>query len=245
MEEVPRVRAAIEELLRDVEPEPFRERLLRTVEGRPPTPGVLTIRTARAVDGTVAAETAADRAAGVQLTYEGLRLTRRLLDEEPWAASGEAERDAASGADASAATARTDAATRDVPTTADDDPDVDLVAAEVLVAKGLNQLAHTGVRERVVEIVQRFGRVNSPGGPPADPPLESDFVVLAVAAGADLAAQSVPPGLVEYARDLARDLEAEQPPADALADVADDVERIVAAAEPSAEDRSRSSTMDP
>lgn len=229
MEEAPRVRAAIEDLLRDVEPEPFRERLLRTLERRHPTPGVLTVRTALAVDGAVAVETAADRAAGVQLTYEGLRLTRHLLEEEPWSSTGEP-------------TAQ-DARSSDGALPAEDDPDVDLVAAEVLVAKGIDQLAHTGVRKRVVEVVQRFGRVNSPGGPPADPPLESDVVVLALAAGADLAAQTVPPGLVEYARDLASDLDDQ--PDDALADVAEDVERIVAAAEPSAEDRSRSSTMDP
>ncbi|GAB3691774.1 hypothetical protein GCM10028857_29580 [Salinarchaeum chitinilyticum] len=222
MEEAPRVREALRESLRSIDPDPFRARLERTLEGRPLTPGVLTVRTARAIDGAVSAETAAHRAAGVQLTYEGLRLTRRLVETEPWPPAGEG------------------------------DPDVDVVAAEVLVAKGLNQLAHTGVRGRVVEIIRRFGRTHSrgaeesPAGDAAEPTLEADFVVLAIAAGADLAVQTVPPGLIEYARELAADIDADPlPDDDRIADVDGNVERIVAAVEPSAEDRSRSSTMDP
>lgn len=216
MEEARRVREALVESLGEVEPDPFRARLERTLEGRPLTPGVLTIRTARAVDATVADDAAAHRAAGVQLTYEGLRLTRHLVETEPWPPAGEG------------------------------DPDVDVVAAEVLVAKGLNQLAHTGVRGRVVEIIRRFGRTHSRDADAGEPSLEADFVVLAVAAGADLAAPTVPPGLVDYARELAAEIDADPlPDGDALADVAADVERIVAAAEPAGEDRSRSSTMDP
>jgi len=216
MEEAPRVREALYESLHEVEPAPFCARLERTLEGRPLTPGVLTVRTATAVDPTVAPEAAAERAVGVQLTYEGLRLTRRLVETEPWPPAGEG------------------------------DPDVDVVAAEVLVAKGLNQLAHTGVRGRVVEIVRRFGRTNAREADAGEPSLEADFVVLAVEAGADLVAPTVPPGLVEYARELAEEVEADPLPADGpIAGVAADVERIVAAAEPAAEDRSRSSTMDP
>lgn len=216
MEEAPRVREALYESLRAVEPAPFRTRLERTLEGRPLTPGVLTVRTARAADATVAREAATERAVGVQLTYEGLRLTRRLVETEPWPPAGEG------------------------------DPDVDVVAAEVLVAKGLNQLAHTGVRGRVVEIVRRFGRSHAREADAGEPSLEADFVVLAVEAGAELAAPTVPPGLVEYARELAAEIEADPLPSGGpIEDVAADVERIVAAAEPAAEDRSRSSTMDP
>jgi hypothetical protein len=225
MEEAPRVREALRESLREVDPDPFRARLERTLEGRPLTPGVLTVRTASAIDPTAATDAAAHRAAGVQLTYEGLRLTRRLVETEPWPPAGEG------------------------------DPDVDVVAAEVLVAKGLNQLAHTGVRGRVVEIIRRFGRIHSRplDGEGTDvsvdagePSLEADFVVLAIAAGADLAAQTVPPGLIEYARELAAEIDADPlPDGDAIADVDENVERIVAAVEPPADDRSRSSTLDP
>ena len=223
MEEAPRVREALRESLREIDPDPFRARLERTLEGRPLTPGILTVRTARAIDGTVATEAAAERAAGVQLIYEGLRLTRRLVETEPWPPAGEG------------------------------DPDVDVVAAEVLVARGLNQLAHTGVRDRVVEIIRRFGRTHSRDadgqpldGQAAEPSLEADVVVLAIAAGADLSAQTVPPGLIEYARELAAKIDADPlPDGEQIGDVADDVDRIVAAVEPPAEDRSRSSTLDP
>ncbi|AGN01079.1 hypothetical protein L593_05650 [Salinarchaeum sp. Harcht-Bsk1] len=236
MEEAPRVREALRESLREIDPDPFRARLERTLEGRPLTPGILTVRTASAIDGAVASEAAAQRAAGVQLIYEGLRLTRRLVETEPWPPAGEG------------------------------DPDVDVVAAEVLVASGLNQLAHTGVRDRVVEIIRRFGRTHSrdadgqphegdasdldAGDSPLDvddePSLEADVVVLAIAAGADLAAQTVPPGLIEYARELAAEIDADPlPDGEPIDDVAETVERIVAAAESPAEDRSRSSTLDP
>jgi len=217
MEEGPRVRAALRESLHEVAPAPFRARLERTLEGRPLTPGVLTVRTALAVDGTVALEAAAERGAAVQLTYEGLRLTRRIVETEPWPPAG------------------------------DGDPDVDVVAAEVLVAKGCNKLAHSGVRGRIVDVIRTFGRsLAREEEATQEHSLEADFVVFAVAAGADLAAQTVPPGLVEYARELAAEIDADPlPGGEAIADVGEDVQRIVAAAEPAAEDRSRSSTMDP
>jgi hypothetical protein len=215
MEEAPRVREALRESLREVDPAPFRARLERTLDGRPLTPGVLTIRTARAIDATVG-DAAADRAAGVQLSYEGLRLTRHLVETEPWPPAGEG------------------------------DPDVDVVAAEVLVAKGMESLAYSGVRDRVVEIIRRFGRTQSHDADTGEPSLEADAVVLAIATGADLAAQTVPPGLIDYARELAHEIEADPlPDGDRIADVGENVERIVAASEPSTDDRSRSSTLDP
>ncbi|ELY90395.1 hypothetical protein C483_12823 [Natrialba hulunbeirensis JCM 10989] len=76
-------------------------------------------------------------AAGVQLIYEGLRLTRTLAHEEPW------ER----------------------PTTADEvsdgmDPataDLAILAADILVARGFYLLAHTDAAEKAVQTVQAFG----------------------------------------------------------------------------------------
>lgn len=216
MEEGPAVRSAVLQSLREVSPAPFSTRLERTLEGRPLTPGVLAVRTARAVDGTIALEAAAERGAAVQLTYEGLRLTRSIVETEPWPPSEEG------------------------------DPDVDVVAAEVLVAKGLYKLSHSGVRGRIVQTIQRFGRSLSRDDAAVETSLEADFVVFAIAAGADLAAPTVPPGLVEYARELAAEIEADPlPDGPAIADVGEDVQRIVAAAEPGVDDRSRSSTMDP
>lgn len=215
MDEARLVRDALADSLEDVEPRPFRRDLQRTAEGRPLTPGVLTIRTARAVDPTVSLDAAAYHAMGVQLGYLGLREARRLIETEPWPPAG------------------------------DDDPDVDVVASEVLVAKGLNHLAHTGVRDRVVEIVRRFGRSQSRDADTGEPSLEAEFVVLAIATGADLTAQTVPPGLIEYARELAGQIDEDPIPAGAaIDDVADNVERIVAASESPTEDRSQSSTMD-
>ncbi|MDZ7731412.1 MAG: hypothetical protein U5K37_11655 [Natrialbaceae archaeon] len=82
MSEVSRVQGAIEEALADVKPGAFRERIDEHLVDIRYTPAVCTMRAARAVDGTVSDEAAAERAAGVQLSYEGLALTRSLIDEE-------------------------------------------------------------------------------------------------------------------------------------------------------------------
>jgi hypothetical protein len=72
----------------------------------------------------------ARRAAGVQLIYDGLRVTRTLAAEEPW---DDPNRD------------RTEA-------------DMAILAADVLVARGFHLLARTECAARAVGTVRRFGR---------------------------------------------------------------------------------------
>jgi len=93
---------------------------------------VLVLVTARAVDPTVDPDTVVDRAAGVQLIYEGLRLTRSVAHEEPWVTAATQESDI--------------------------DADMDVLTADVLVARGFALLACTDAAAAAVEVVRAFGR---------------------------------------------------------------------------------------
>jgi len=92
------------------------------------TPGVLVLVTARAVDPTVDPDTVVDRAAGVQLIYEGLRLTRSVAHEEPWVTAATQESDI--------------------------DADMDVLTADVLVARGFALLACTDAAAAAVEVAR-------------------------------------------------------------------------------------------
>jgi hypothetical protein len=176
---------ALAESLDGIEPAPFRERLDAVLDGTSLTPAVLVVKSARALDPGVDAETSALRGAGVQLSYEGLRLTRSLLREKEWE---HAERTPYN---------------------------LDLLASGTLVSRGFHELSETGVAMQAVDIVRRFGRdqTNTLAGEDVpDTSLESDVVKLAVNAGADLALQSVPPSVGAFAETLAAELEAEPLP---------------------------------
>ncbi|MFC4544060.1 hypothetical protein ACFO5R_19210 [Halosolutus amylolyticus] len=69
-------------------------------------------------------------AAGVQLIYEGLRLTRSLSHDPPWADSDDAA----------------------------EDGDLTILAADILVARGFYLLARTDAAGKAVRTVQAFGR---------------------------------------------------------------------------------------
>lgn len=178
---------ALEQSLADIEPVPFRERLHEVVDGVSLTPGVLTIVTARAMEPSVEETASAKRGAGVQLSYEGLRLTRAVLRERDWEVNE------------------------------DKSYYRDLLAASVLVSRGFYYLADTGVADQSVEIVRRFGRnetykQQSVTGELEDS-LEVDVIRLAVNAGADMAVQTIPPAVTSYADTIARELESEPLPA--------------------------------
>lgn len=87
------------------------------------------------------------QAAGVQLIYEGLRLTRTLAHEEPWTA---------------------------VETDSADESDLAILAADILVARGFHLLARTDAAGKAVRTVQAFGRDQTrrdavaDAGPPSD-----------------------------------------------------------------------------
>ncbi|AXG09005.1 DUF7114 family protein [Haloplanus rubicundus] len=208
MDNAVRARRAARDALADIEPERLREVLRDRLADASMTPSVLTLVSATALDAAVDADPLAERAAGVQLIYEGLRLTRTLAHDEPWA---EGEGEAARGAD------------------------LDILAADVLVSRGFYLLARTETADRAVEVVRAFGRNQTrrreadADRTALDRALEADVFALAVAAGTT--AVDVDPGedLLDYAADLAREFEGDLPPPDtALPETAAD--RILALA---------------
>ncbi|WP_254522219.1 DUF7114 family protein [Natrinema caseinilyticum] len=146
-------------------------------------------------------------AAGVQLIYEGLRLTRTLAHDEPWTAT-----------DDSAA-----------------DGDLAILAADILVARGFYLLARTDAAGKAVRTVQSFGRdqtrrtalpdEGSDGDPGTegqtdgldpttiDANLERDVLELAVLTGAVAVGETPSPWLLAVATDLADAIGPSFPPA--------------------------------
>jgi hypothetical protein len=204
METVPRVRRAVRAAVRDVEPERFRSAVYDALDDGPVAPGLLTVRCARAVASDVAVESVAERAAGVQLVYEGLRLTRTLAREEPWASNGTVDGEgsddatvegvaadgaaldgAASGATGNDRTgaggaangpARTGTITGADGRTDRETADVAVLVADVLVARGFSVLARTAAAGRAVETVRAFGRDRTLARSVADPgPLDGSL----------------------------------------------------------------------
>jgi hypothetical protein len=194
MDNAVRARRAARDALADIEPERLREVLRDRLADASMTPSVLTLLSARTLDATVDPDPIAERAAGVQLIYEGLRLTRTLAHDEPWT---DDESDAARRAD------------------------LDILAADVLVSRGFYLLARTETADRAVEVVRAFGRDQTrrraadADRETLDRNLEADVFALAVAAGTT--AVGVTPGdeLLEYAAGLARAFEGDLPPPDA------------------------------
>ncbi|WP_251329104.1 DUF7114 family protein [Haloplanus pelagicus] len=193
MDKAVRARRAARDALADIEPERLGEVLQDRLADASMTPSVLTLVSARALDGSVDSDHLAERAAGVQLIYEGLRLTRSLAHTEPWVGDDDSARRA----------------------------DLDILAADVFVSRGFYLLARTETADRAVEVVRSFGRDQTRRREPGadrgalDRSLEADVFVLAVAAGTT--AVGVVPGddLLEYAADLAREFDGDLPPPDA------------------------------
>jgi hypothetical protein len=200
MDEAAAVRRAARHAVEDVEPEPLRERIESHLESASMVPGVLTLLCVRAFDdgtNTFAVDPAGDladpvaeRAAGVQLIYDGLRLTRDLAHEEPWAGVQRADSDDRAEALRAA-----------------DDADLAILAADVLVARGFYLLARTEAAGAAVGVVRAFGRDQTvrrrTGEDGLDRNLEADVLELAAVAGATVAGRTATPGLREYAAGLA------------------------------------------
>ncbi|WP_200531321.1 hypothetical protein [Halorubrum sp. LN27] len=213
MDDAARARDAASEALADVEPDELREALEDRIANAAVTPGVLALVTARAVDPEVDPDAVVDRAAGVQLIYEGLRLTRSVAHEEPWVTAPTQESDI--------------------------DADMDVLTADVLVSRGFALLACTDAAAAAVEVVRAFGRDQTlrdrEGTDPAaatalDRNLEIDALELAVVAGTTAVGGDPPEELLTYARNLAADYDGEFPPpgralpettADRIADISD------------------------
>jgi len=239
MEEVAAVRGAALDAVGDVEPDRLRERIRERLEAGSMAPGVLTVLSARAVESTtadgpaVASDAIAERGAGVQLIYEGLRLTRSLSRDPPW----ERELGAADGVSESAADVagseqreRTDGGdvrvsdADGVPADATgfdaaDGGDMDILVADVMVSRGFYLLARTEAAAEAVAVVRSFGgdqtRRRTTGDDSYDRNLEADVFELAAVAGVTAGGLEATPALREHVGALAGS-EAELPVAEGL-----------------------------
>ena len=178
MEEAAAVRRAASEATADVVPEALRDTIDEYVADGSVVPGVLTLLCARSVadeepDGL------ARHAAGVQLIYDGLRLTRDLAQSNPWR-DGRGE-----SPDATA-----DRGGIDWTAAGRDEADMAILAADVLVSRGFYLLARTEAAEDAVAVVRAFGRdqtdretADGAAADDLDRNLEADVLELAVTTG--------------------------------------------------------------
>ena len=159
MEEATTVRGAVAEAVQDVVPTELQGHIVRFTQKGTLAPGVITLVAAETLgeEPLESVEQVTQRAAGVQLIYDGLRLTRRLVTEEGW----------------------------DGPETLD--IDMCVLAADVMVARGFYVLARSPAATRAVEVVRRFGRNETrirAGETGYRTRLEADVLALALVAGA-------------------------------------------------------------
>ena len=129
MEEAVRARGAAREAIEDITPAHLRDHIDGLLESSTVVPGVVTLLSARAVESGSYTGDVEARAAGVQLIYEGLGLTRRLARDEPW--SGERPYI---------------------------DSNIAVLAADVMVSRGFSLLARTEAADTAVQTVKSFGR---------------------------------------------------------------------------------------
>jgi hypothetical protein len=187
MDEAARIRQAASDAVTDIEPAPLRDVIGDVLADASMAPGTLALLSARAVDESIRTEPVLDRAAGVQLIYEGLRLTRTLAHDQPWA---------------------------DRPPAEHTEPNMDVLAADVLVSRGFYLLARTEAADAAVETVQAFGRdqtlrreADPEDALALDRNLETSVLELAVIAGTTAGEGTTTPGdagqagLLEFAAD--------------------------------------------
>ncbi|WP_308444701.1 DUF7114 family protein [Halomicrobium urmianum] len=200
MEEAVAVRRAALAAVEDVEPVRLRDRIEARIDAASMAPGVYALVSARAVceDAVERGSTSpgsawpcedapdglADRAAGVQLIYEGLRLTRSLAHEDPWSGLGD-ESDAR------------------------DEANLDILIADILVSRGFYLLARTEAADAAVGVVRAFGTDQTvrreTDDPSLDRNLEADVLELAALAGVTAGGARSTTRLREYTADLAAD----------------------------------------
>jgi len=182
MDTAARARAAAREVVADIEPRHLREVLYERLDEGSMAPGVLVFLSAQAGDSTVDLEPLAERSAGVQLIYEGLRLTRSIAHTEPWTET----------------------------TTDEIDADIDILAADVFVSRGFYLLARTEAAAAAVDTVQSFGHDQTVRGRPdadtetLDRNLEADIFALAVRAGLTAVDADPSADILSFAADIAR-----------------------------------------
>jgi len=220
MDEVAACRRATRGAVRDIRPERLRAVMDDLLAETSVTPGVVTLRAARAAsaadgEAAVTVETGADgslgvgprgstrddgtlpdhvaeRAAGVQLIYEGLRLIRRLATEDPWTVGDMADLT---------------------------DENMAVLVADVLVSRGFYLLARTAAADKAVETVRNFGRdqtiARDDDSRDRDRNLEADILQLALIAGTAATPDVAPTsGALATAADLGRASDSPFPPAE-------------------------------
>jgi hypothetical protein len=215
MDAAGRARRAARDEVGDISPRRLADVIDDHLRSASMVPGTLTLLSTRAIvatgpdayrgPGGVDPAAVERRAAGVQLIYEGLRITRRLVEEDPW------ER------------VTTDAS-------ADVAADLDVLAADVLVARGFALLARTEAATLAVETVRAFGREQTDdlaGRPSRDRVLEANVFELAAVAGARAAGPETPVALRQYVVGLAR-AHAQRPLAPAADLLPESIEEVLA-----------------
>lgn len=198
MDEGVRAGAAAREAIDDITPPQLGDLIETRLDEAPKAPGGLTVLTARAATHDDPPPRLDRRTAGVQLIYTGLRLTRTLARTNPW--------------------------NHDDHRTAD----LDILAADVLVGRGFYLLAQTDAAAKAVETVQQFGRdetnraIGRVDPELTDRALEADVFELAVIAGITAAGISRPPGIREFAVELAASFDPRTDSTDWLRDASKD-----------------------
>jgi len=189
-----RARTATRETVEDIEPPRLRAVLLDRLERASMAPGVLVYESALGRNPSLSPNAVVDRSVGVQLIYEGLRLTRSLAHEEPWTAAEETDIDA----------------------------DLEILAADILVSRGFYLLAQTEVSDAAVETIRAFGRdqtrcrERAANAATLTRNLEADIFVLAVRAGVTAVGADPTEELVEFAANAARSYETLPPAANVV-----------------------------
>jgi len=218
MDEVAAVRRAALDAVDDVEPSGLRERIRDHLDDGSLAPGVLAVSSARAAResregpaGEFALDAVAERGAGVQLIYAGLRLTRSLAQDPPWeharSLTDGAGRPADAGDAVDAAGHPEDVAAPDAETDLTE-ADMSILVADILVARGFYLLARTEAAGDAVATVQSFGRDQTTrrttGDDSLDGNLEADVFELGAVAGVTAVGVSASAGLREHVAGLAR-----------------------------------------
>ncbi|ELZ11699.1 hypothetical protein C479_06577 [Halovivax asiaticus JCM 14624] len=216
MDRVARCRRTVREAVADVSPPPLRRRLYDEIDANALTPAVLTVESALAADPSADLAAVRELAAGTQLIYDGLALTRELAHVTPWS---DAESEVDGGVETHAGDDADTHADTDVTVEADADADLAIVAADVLVARGFSILSRTDAADRAVETIQAFGRDQTTRRDAADPGaidarLERDVLELAVETGAAAVSKPPAPALSDLAATLADRADTTLPPAE-------------------------------
>lgn len=162
MEEVAAVRRVAIDVTADVVPLELRKLILETVHATSMVPGVVTVRCPNRME-IRSTDALIERGAGVQLIYDGLRITRQLAQDDPWASQITSDRELAN---------------------------LSILAADVLVSRGFYLLARTAAAEAAVDVVRAFGHdqteredADSTAKEPLNLKLEIDILHLALIAG--------------------------------------------------------------